>query len=50
MHLVLLFIHTIRFLLDERSTLSKHNSIFLENQLSEQAELSNPGGIFFERS
>ena len=33
---------TLRSLLDERSVLSKKGSIFLENQLSEQAELSTP--------
>ena len=36
---------TLRSLLDERSILSEQGSIFLENQLSEQAELSKQGGI-----
>ena len=37
---------TLKSLFDERSILSNQGSIFLENELSEQAELSEQGGIF----
>ena len=37
-------------LLDKRFVLSEQGDIFLENRLSEQAELSKQGGIFQERS
>ena len=39
---------TLWSLLEDRSVLSEQGSIFLENQLSEQAELSDQGGISFE--
>ena len=44
-HLSTSDLNTLRTLLKERSILSEQGSIFLENQLSEQAELSEPGGI-----
>ena len=37
---------TLRSLLDERSILSEQGSIFLENQLNDQAELSKQGEYF----
>ena len=37
---------TLRSLLDERSILSEQGSIFLKNQLSEQAELSEQEEYF----
>ena len=36
---------TLRTLLEEQSIISEQGSIFFENQLSEQAELSEQGGI-----
>ena len=38
---------TLRYLFDERSILSNQGGIFLKNELSEQAELSEQGEYFF---